>query len=203
MYRNKSISANYVARVGVLGAIAAILFYFPEIPVIGFYKLDFSTLPALLGGFALGPWAGLTIVLIKDLAGMLHSSSAFVGELADFLCSGGFVLIASAWYRRKKAFRGALAGMAVGTVSMALIGALANYYIMIPFYINQMAFPEEAILGMFSGILPAVDSLFKLVLLVTAPFNLLKGIVLSVLTMLLYKRLSGLLHGRSRVASSR
>ena len=192
--RQSRISAGRLARIGVLGANAAILFYFPEVPVIGFYKLDFSTLPALLGGFAMGPWAGLAIVLIKDLFGLLHSSSAMVGELADFLCSASIVLVASLIYLRHKTFKGALAGMGVGVVVMALIGGLANYYIMIPFYIGQMGFPEEAVIGMMSAVIPAVDSVLKVVLLVTIPFNLLKGVVLCVLTLLMYKRLSGLLH---------
>ena len=189
-------SAGTIARVGVLGAVAAILFYFPEIPVIGFYQLDFSNLPALLGGFAMGPWAGLTIVAIKDLFGLLHSTSAMVGELADFLCSGAFVVVSAIVYQRHKTFKGALVGMGVGIALMALVGALANYYIMIPFYIGQMGFAEEQVIGMMAAVIPAVDSIFKLILLVTVPFNLIKGVVLCVLTLLLYKRLSGLLHGR-------
>ena len=189
-------SSGTIARVGVLGAVAAILFYFPEIPVIGFYQLDFSNLPALLGGFAMGPWAGLAIVAIKDVTGLLHSTSAMVGEVADFLCSGAFVVVSALIYQRHKTYKGALAGMGAGIAVMALVGALANYYIMIPFYIGRMGFPEEQIIGMMAAVIPAVDSIFKLILLVTLPFNLLKGVVLCALTLLLYKRLSGLLHGR-------
>ena len=192
----RRITPGTVARVGVLGAIAAILFYFPELPGIGFYKLDFSTLPALLGGFAMGPWAGLAIVLIKDLFGLLHSSSAMVGELADLLCSASFVAVASLIYLRHKTFKGALAGMGVGIVVMAVVAALANYYIMIPFYIGQMGVPEEAVIGMMSAVIPAVDSVIKVIFLVTIPFNLVKGALLCLLTLLIYKRISGLFHGR-------
>ncbi|MEG2387451.1 MAG: ECF transporter S component [Clostridia bacterium] len=187
--------AGYITRVGVLGAIAAVLYFFPEIPVIGFYKLDFSTLPALLAGFALGPVAGLIVVLIKDVIGMTHSTSMMVGELADFLCSGAFVVVSALIYKKHRNFKGALISMGVGIVVMTIIGALANYFIMIPFYINQMNFPEEAVIGMMAAVIPAVDSVFKLVLMVTAPFNVLKGVVLCVLTLLMYKRLSHLLHG--------
>lgn len=192
----KRITTGVVARVGVLGAIAAILFYIPGIPIIGFYKLEFSALPALLGGFAMGPWAALAITFIKDVTGLLHSSSAFVGELADFLCSSAFVVVASLWYGRHKTYKGALAGMAMGVLALALMGALANYFILIPFYINQMNFAEAAIIGMMAKVIPAIDSMFKVILMATVPFNLLKGVVVSVITLLLYKRLSPFLHGR-------
>lgn len=192
------LTAGIIARIGVLGAVASILFYFPEIPVIGFYKLDFSTLPALLGAFAMGPVAGLVINLIKDITGLLHSSSAGVGELADLLVSGSFVVVAGLWYRHARTRKGALIGMALGTLFMALVGALTNYYIMIPFYINTMNFPEGAIIGMMAKVIPAIDSMFKLILFATIPFNLLKGIVLSLATLLLYKRLSPLLHDKEK-----
>ena len=87
-------------------------------------------------------------------------------------------------------------GMTIGTVAMGILGGFVNYYIMIPFYINQMNFPAEAVIGSVSGVIPAVDSMIKLIMLVTVPFNLLKGVVLSVLCLLMYKRLSGLLHAK-------
>ena len=92
------------------------------------------------------------------------------------------------------ALSAALIGMVLGTLSMALVGALANYYIIIPFYINVMGLPESVVIGMMSAVIPAIDDMFKLILFATVPFNLLKGIVLSVATLLLYKRLSPLLH---------
>lgn len=191
-------SAGRLARIGVLGAISAVLYYFPEIPIIPpIYKLDFSTLPALLGGFAMGPVSGLLILLIKDLTGLLHSSSLGVGELADFLMSGAFVLAASLIYRRDKTRKGALLGMALGVFAIALVGALTNYYIMLPFYITAMHMPAEAIIAAIAATVPAVDSLWKLILLATLPFNLLKGVVLAAVTFLLYKHLSPILHGRA------
>ena len=187
------LTAGTIARISVLGAIAAILFFF-EVQIIGFYKLDLSTLPAMLGAFAMGPVAGLVITAIKNVIGLLHSSSSGVGEVADLLISGTFVLVAGMWYRRTRTRKGALIGMVLGTLSMALVGALANYYIIIPFYINVMGFPESVVIGMMSAVIPAIDDMFKLILFATVPFNLLKGIVLSVATLLLYKRLSPLLH---------
>ncbi len=196
---NKKVSVGVLARIGVLGAIASLLYLWPEIPVIPpIYKLDFSTLPVLLGGFAMGPVSSLFILLIKDLTGLLHSSTMGVGELADFLCSGLFVVSACLVYRRERTRAGALKGMALGVVVMVAAGALANYFIMIPFYMKVMNFSAEAIVGMIANVIPTVDSMGKLILLATAPFNLLKGVVLCLVTLLVYKRLSPLLHGKTR-----
>lgn len=185
-----------ITRIGVLGAIAAILYAIPGIPIIGFYKLDFSTLPALFGGLALGPLPGFLIVLIKDLTGLMHSSSQGVGDLADLLVSGAFVIVASMVYQRMRTRKGALIGMAWGIVAMVITGALANYYIMIPFYITVMGFAPEKIIGMMAAMVPAIDSIEKVIVLATMPFNLLKGVLLAGITYPLYKPLSPLLHGK-------
>lgn len=184
-----------LTRCGLLGAMAVILYYI-EIPVVAFYKLDVSTLPAILAGFAMGPMQGMAVIVIKNLVHMLGTSTACVGELADILMSGAFVVTASLFYRRRKTRRGALEAMLLGIVAMTVAGVLVNYYILIPAYQTLMNLPLEAIIGMGQAAVPAVDSALKLVLLITAPFNVLKGGVLSALTYLLYKRVSPLLHSR-------
>ena len=195
----KTVSAKLIARVGVLGAIAALLFLIPGIPIVPpIYKLDFSTVPVLLGGFSLGYVPGLLILLIKDLVGLTNSSSMGVGELADFLASAAMMLTAVAIYRRHHSRRGALIGLIAGTAVMTAAAALINYYIVIPFYVAAMNMPAEAIVSMFGKVIPAVDSLPKLIAFATTPFNLLKGVVLSVITFLLYKRLSPLLKGEKK-----
>ena len=195
----KTVSAKLIARVGVLGAIAALLFLIPGIPIVPpIYKLDFSTVPVLLGGFSLGPVPGLLILLIKDLVGLTNSSSMGVGELADFLASAAMMLTAVAIYRRHHSRRGALIGLIAGTAVMTVVAALVNYFILIPFYVAAMNMPAEAIVSMIGKVIPAVDSLPKLIAFATTPFNLLKGVVLSVITFLLYKRLSPLLKGEKK-----
>ena len=184
-----------LTRCGLLGAMAVILYYI-EIPVVAFYKLDVSTLPAILAGFAMGPMQGMAVIVIKNLVHMLGTSTACVGELADILMSGAFVVTASLFYRRRKTRRGALEAMLLGIAAMTVAGVLVNYYILIPAYQTLMNLPLEAILGRGQAAVPAVDSALKLVLLITAPFNVLKGGVLSALTYLLYKRVSPLLHSR-------
>ncbi len=189
-------NAKKISRIGVLSAAAAILFLIPGIPIFPpIYKLDFSTLPALLGGFSMGPVAGVIIVFIKDVVGCFNSDSGMVGELADFVVSSALVVTASLWYRKDRTLRGALAGMGTGILLMTAVGALANYYLLIPFYVNVMGVPEAAIIGMMQAIIPTIDSLGKLIALATVPFNIIKGLVLCGVTALLYKRISPLLHG--------
>ncbi len=195
MSNRKPLSVQYMTRIAILGALSAILFMI-EIPVIAFYKLDVSTLPALLGGFSMGPLAGLAILAIKDIFGLLHSSSMYVGELADFIMGAAYVLPAALIYRYRKTRKGALTGVIVGSLAMIAVSVLVNWKIMIPFYMTAFNYPIESIVAMAQGVMPFVDTEWELLLYVTAPFNLLKGIVLSALTFLLYKRLSPLLHVR-------
>ena len=189
----KTMSVQYLTRIAVLTALASILFLI-EIPVVAFYKLDLSNLPVLLGAFSMGPMAGIIILALKSLIGMLHSTSMYVGEMADFIMGAAFVLPAALLYTRKKDRKTALLGMSLGTVAMIIVAVLVNWKIMIPFYMNAFGMPMEAVVGMAAKVMPFVDTEWELLAYVTAPFNLLKGVVLSLLTYLLYKRLSPLLH---------
>jgi len=102
-------------------------------------------------------------------------------------------VVASMIYLKRHTFKGALLGLSIGTLVMGLVGGLANYFIMIPFYVQVMNMPLEVILSLIANTVPAVDSLWKMILLAVVPFNLLKGVVLSVVTMLLYKRIAPML----------
>ena len=177
--RKPFLTTRELATVAILAAISAVLFMI-EIPVVLFYKLDLSHLPVLLGTFAMGPVQGTLILLVKSLLGLLHSSSQGVGELADFLMGFAMLLPAGLIYQRSKTRKGALIGMAVGTVVATIVGVLSNLYIMIPFYGAAYGMPVEAIVGMGTAIIPAVDSTLKFVLLITAPFNVLKWVLISV-----------------------
>ena len=179
----------------ILTAVASILFLI-EIPVVAFYKLDLSNIPVLLGAFSMGPLAGIIILALKSVIGLLHSSSAGVGELADFLMGAAFVLPAAVIYHRNKTRKTALIGMGVGTLCMVVVGVLANKFIMLPFYMGAYHMDMDAILK-FANV-GGVDSEWKLLLLITAPFNLLKGVVLSIVTGLIYKPLSPILHARMK-----
>ena len=186
----------YLTRCAVLAAIASILFLpIFEIPVVAFYKLDFSSLPAILAGFAMGPVQALVVILLKDLFHLTMTSTGGIGELADFLMSCAYVIPASLIYRTLRTRKGALLSMILGTVCMTIIAALVNNFIMLPLYQNFM--PIEAIIAAGTAVFSFIDSQTELILFITAPFNILKGIALSTVTYLLYKRVSPLLHGKN------
>lgn len=187
-----------LALIAMLGAVATILMLF-EIPLPflapPFYELDFSEVPVLIGAFALGPVSGVLIELVKVLLNLLINGTitAGVGELGNFLIGCSFILPASLIYHRKKDKKHAMIGMVIGTVFMAAAGCVINAYVLLPAYSAGLGIPMETLVGMGTAINPAITSILTFVVLAVAPFNLLKGIVVSVLTLLLYKRISGLI----------
>ena len=195
---SSSNSIKYIAKVGVLSALATILmlFEFPLPIAPSFYELDFSEVPVLIGSFSLGPLAGVLIEFVKILINLLinGTDTVFVGELANFLMGVSFVLPASIIYNRKKTLKRALVGMGVGTVSLVLVGAVCNYFLMIPAYVYLAGFPMDAVIGMGTAVNPAIKDLLSLILIAVVPFNLIKGVLCSVITALLYKRVSPILH---------
>ena len=193
--RKPVLSAGNMTRIAILAAAASILFLL-EIPIVAFYKLDLSNIPVMLGAFSMGTVPGLIILGLKGLIGLLHSSSAGVGELADFIMGAALLIPASLIYHRKKSRKTALIGMAAGTLCTAVAGVLVNKYIMLPFYMGAFHMDMEGILS-FAKV-SGVDTEWKLLLLVTGPFNLLKGAVLSIVTFLIYKPLSPILHAKVR-----
>ena len=188
-------SVGVMTRIAILAAAASILFLI-EIPVVAFYKLDLSNIPVLLGAFSMGTVPGLIILGIKSAIGLLHSSSAGVGELADFVMGAALVLPAALIYHRNKSRKTAVIGMAVGTLCMVVAGVLMNKWVMLPFYMGAFHMDMDGIIKA-AGV-AGVDSEWKLLLLVTGPFNLLKGVALSIVTALIYKPLSPILHGKMR-----
>ena len=193
--RKPLLSVGTMTRIAILAAAASILFL-QEIPIVAFYKLDLSNIPVMLGAFSMGTVPGLIILGLKSLIGLLHSSSAGVGELADFIMGAALLIPASMIYHRNKTRKNALTGMIIGTVCTAVVGVLVNKFIMLPFYMGAFHMDMEAIVA-FANV-SGVDSEWKLLLLITGPFNLLKGAVLSAVTFLIYKPLSPILHARMR-----
>lgn len=196
--------AREIAFIGMFGAIAAVLMYF-EFPLPfapSFYKLDFSEVPVLIGTFALGPIAGLFIELVKIL---LHfvikgTSTAGVGELANFIIGAALILPAGLIYKSKKTKARAIIGMAVGTLCMTVVGSAINAFVLLPTYAAAFGMPLDAIVSMGTAINASVTDVTTFVILCVAPFNLLKGVLVSVITFLLYKRISGLIHGVAKAS---
>ncbi len=187
-----------IAKIAILGAIAGVLmlFEFPLPFAPSFYKFDFSEVAVLIGGFAMGPAAAAMIEGVKVLLNFLFNGTITmgVGEFASFVIGCALCVPASIIYRKDKTKENALKGMIVGTLCMTVTGVVLNYFVLIPAYVALANFPLEAIIGMGAAIFPFIDNTFKLVLACVTPFNLVKGIAVSICTLLLYKHVSPLLH---------
>ncbi len=183
-------------KVSLLSVISFLLMYIetplPLFPV--FLKLDLSDVPAILGTYALGPGAGVLIQILKNLLHLIlkWGADSPVGELANLIIGISFVLPAGLIYNRNKTRKTAIKSMAVATLAMGITGGLANYYILIPFY--SKLFPLEIIIDMGRQVNNAIVDLKSLVLYGIIPFNILKGTVLSAVTLSIYKHISKILH---------
>ncbi len=193
----KFFTTQRLAVIAILASISIVLFLPPlQIPIVLFYKLDFSNIPVLLGTFAMGPLTGTVILLLKSTVGLLFSSSLGVGELADFLMGLAMILPAGLIYRHRKSRKTAILGMIVGSVAATIAGVLLNVYLLIPFYAVAFHMPVDTIIAMGQSVAPSIDSVWKLVLIITAPFNVLKWSAISLVGGLIYKPLSPILHGK-------
>lgn len=202
---------QYVTVCGMLGAIAAILYLFDFSVAFlapGFYKLDFSELPVMIGAFYLGPVGGVIVELVKMLLKLVFrwTDTALVGEFANFVVGCSFAVPAAIVYHLKKTKKMAKFSLAVGTVCMTVFGSAFNAIYLIPAFATLYGTPLDVIVGMGTAINPAITNVWTLALFSVAPLNLLKGVLISVPTMLLYKRISKILQNAAqghRVPESR
>ena len=196
--KTKLFTIRNMTKIAILTAISAIimLFEFPLPFAPSFYELDLSEAVILMGGFAMGPLAAAIMELLKNLLNLLLNGTitAGVGELANFVMGCAFVVPASLIYKYHKTVKGAIVSLVVGTLSLVIVGCFVNYFIMIPAYVALAHFPLEAILAMGAEANGMVNSLATLVIFAVAPFNFVKGVICSVINLLLYKRLSNILH---------
>ena len=160
--------------------------------------MDFSELPALITAFSLGPVSGVIVCLIKNVINLMFTTTAGVGELSNFVLGACLVFPAGLIYKKMKTRKGALIGAVVGSLIMAVLSIPWNYFITYPAYINILNFPLEAILGMYKAINPNVDGLMQALLIFNLPYTFCKGIVISLLTFFLYKKLSPIIKGKKR-----
>lgn len=181
----------------MLGAMAGLLMLI-EFPLgfiaPSFYKIDLSEVPVMIGTFAFGPVQGIVIELIKLLVKLIikGTSTGFVGELANFIIGAAMVVPAGIIYKRRKTKKHAVIGMVISTVVMAVVGVFLNAYVMIPMYSAFM--PVEQIVEAGKAIIPWVHDTFTFCLFCVLPFNLIKGIIVSVVVTIIYKPLSRLIH---------
>jgi len=171
---------DFVVKVGVFSAIAFVLQVIGSmmsIKVAGFLEVEISDLPAMIISLAIGPMAGLMVELIKNLLHTTMTSTGFVGEFANFVVNGVFVVVLGILYRRNKTKKGAIISLIIATLALAVIGVFVNMFIMLPLYMPNADFVTRLNLALYT----------------IAPFNLARGAVLSMITIFIYKRISGIL----------
>lgn len=185
-----------LAMIGMFSAIAMILHVldFPIFFAPGFYKMDFSELPVLIGSFAFGPVAGVMMEFVKILLKLCvkGTSTAFIGDLANFVVGCSLILPASAVYSFKKTKKSAVIACIVGTLVMTIFGTAFNAVYLLPAFSKFYGMPMEAILAMGTEVNPLAKegSIISFVVACVAPMNLIKGTLVSVVTLLIYKPLS-------------
>lgn len=182
-----------MALIGIFSAIASVLMFF-ELPMPfmpPFLKVDPSGVPILLSSMLFGPTAAISVTLIKDVIHLLSTTTGGVGELADFLIMSSFSVVVGLIYSKRSDRKGVLMATLAGTVTIAVVGGLANRFLLIPFFSKVM--PLEAIFAACAEINPAIDGLNAYIFFGAVPFNVIKGLLLTVLTFLLYRKLEGFL----------
>lgn len=196
--RKQFSNTHYISYTAIFSAISGVLMLV-EIPLFfapGFYKLDISEMPVLICTFYLGPVAGVTAELLKVMVKLLikGTSTAFVGDFANFVVGCSFILPASIIYHARPGKKTALIGMGVGTLVLTVFGSLFNGFYLIPKFAVLFGMPMDAIVAMGTKVNAAITDVWTLVAFAVVPFNLVKGVAVSALTFLLYKRISPILH---------
>lgn len=178
-----------LVAIPLFAAVAFILQYleFPLPLIPTFLKLDFSTLPGLIGGLVFGPAAGVLIELIKNLLHMLlkNTDGLLVGELANFIAGASFILVAVAFQRIRGGKGGFAIGLVLGTLLMTVVMSIANYFVLMPAYAALYSMPLDALLANFH-----IESLWSFILYAIAPFNLIKGIAVAIIAYPIFIKVS-------------
>ncbi len=196
--KERLFTTKNVVLMGMFSALGAVLMLF-EIPLPfiapSFYGLDLAEVPVLVGTFALGPVAGAVMEFVKILIKLVlkPTSTGFVGEFANLAIGCGLVVPAGIIYQINKTKKGALWGMIAGTAVMSVAGVVINALVMLPFYSNFM--PLENIIAAGAAINPFVSNIWTFAIICVGPFNMIKGFVVSMITWLVYKRVSIIIHG--------
>lgn len=195
--KNDKLKIKRMALIAMLAAISIILmlFKFPLWFVPSFYTLDLSEIPVIFGAFALGPVAGLLIEFIKILLNLLvnGTTTAFVGELANFLMGSAYVIPAAAIYFYRRTKKRALVSLLTGTVVATISSAFLNAYVLLPKYMQLMHKDLQYFIDKGAEKNAAIDSLFTFVFFGVVPFNLLKYAIVSLVIALVYKYISKLI----------
>jgi hypothetical protein len=192
--RSKSFSLDRITKVGILSALSyGLMFIQVPIPIAPpFMKLDLADVPSLIGGFALGPWYGVMIQFIKNLLNLSKTMTGGVGELSNFIVGSTFVLVSSLIYRNNKTKKNSILSLILGVLAMSAVATISNAFVVFPLYGKAMNMDLSAFAAQV-GKNSLVKNYFTLMIFSIAPFNIIKGAVESIVTELIYKRISPIL----------
>lgn len=188
-------NARTLAMTAMLAAISFVL-GFLEFPVPlspSFARMDLSDFPALIGAFAFGPGAGVAIEFVKNALQLLSTSTGGIGELVNFVMGTSYVFTAGLIYRFHKTKRTAWIACMAASIIMGIMSAVMNYFVLLPMFEQFM--PLDQVIASFGVFIPFIKTKLDVVLYNAFPFNLLKGLVISFFTMLIYKKLTPVLKG--------
>lgn len=177
--KNNISTTKKLAGTGVFAALAFVvsLLEFPIFPAASFLKLDFSLVFVLLAGFIFGPVSGIGVSAVKELLRfVMGSSTGGVGEVANFIVTLAFIVVPTVIYRYKKGLSTVIITLIIGCVLETAAALIANRFINFPLYMGDKAAEVFA-------------SLWQFVLL----FNLIKTLAVSLVTIMLYKKVSALI----------
>ncbi len=192
---NSKISTRVMVCTAMLAAVSFLL-AFLEVPMLlspSFARMDLSDLPALIGAFAFGPMVGVIIELIKNGLQLFSTQTAGIGELANFAMGASFVFTAGLIYKRNKTKKNALIACIIASVVMGVIAGLLNYFVLLPMYSAFM--PIDQVIASFGEIIPFIKTKFEVILFSAIPANIIKGLIISLFAMLIYKGVSPVLKG--------
>lgn len=181
-----------IVGIGILSAVATVLMLleFPVPLFVPFLKIDISNLPVILGTFMYGPLSGICIAFIKNALHLFASTTTGVGELADFLITASYVLAAGLIYKKNKTRKTAVIGIIAGIITSTIVGALTNYYILLPFYGFAFGMSIKEIIEICQQFNPTIKNLWGYIFFAVVPFNLIKSTLVGILTLILYKKSS-------------
>lgn len=196
--KKKLLTTRNLCVIGILSAISTLvmLIEFPLWFAPSFYKLDFSEVIVLVGGFSLGPVAAIIIESIKILLNFIinGTTTAGVGELSNLVIGCSYIVPAAIIYRKHKTRKNAVVSMIVGTLCLTIVGGVLNYFVLLPAYSYFMKIPLSVFTEMGSKVNSSITDIKTLVMFATVPFNLLKGIISSLITFLIYKKIANIIH---------
>lgn len=196
--KNKELTkVNTMVKIGLLSALAGILmlvFKFPLPFAPAFMTVDFGDVPSLVAGFALGPVAGIITVVIKNLINIMFNGTmtAFVGELSNVIVGASFVGISAMVYKRHRTRKNAIIGLILGLLAMTLIATISNYFLVFPLYAKAFGIPIQALVDMTAKVNSNVSTFEGVMLFAVVPFNIVKGILGSLVTIFIYKYISNI-----------